>query len=125
LALRILVIEDNDDNRALVVKVLSRHGYEIAEARSGEEGLEAAQSQPPALVLMDLHLAGMSGLEATRRFKENPALGHVPVVALTAHAMVGDRERALAAGCDGYLSKPIDVRKLPEQVAEFLGPRKP
>jgi len=119
-ALRILVIEDNEDSRALVVKILARHGYELLEATSAEAGFALAERQLPDLVLMDLHLTGMSGLEATRRFKRSEALKHVPVVALTAYAMVGDREKALEAGCDGYLSKPVDVRRFPEQVAEFL-----
>jgi two-component system cell cycle response regulator DivK len=119
-AARVLVVEDNEDNRTLVVKVLSRAGYEVAEAVSGEEALEAARASRPALVLMDIHLAGMDGLEATRRLKADPLLRHVPVVALTARAMVGDREKALGAGCDGYLPKPVDVRRLPEQVASFL-----
>ena len=120
MALRILVIEDNEDSRALVVKILARHGYELLEATSAEAGFALAERQLPDLVLMDLHLTGMSGLEATRRFKRSEALKHVPVVALTAYAMVGDREKALEAGCDGYLSKPVDVRRFPEQVAEFL-----
>jgi two-component system cell cycle response regulator DivK len=116
----VLVVEDNEDNRALVVKVLARQGYRMIEAASGEEALQRAEAERPDLVLMDLNLAGMTGFEATRRFKEHPGLRTVPVVALTAYAMVGDRERALAAGCDGYLSKPVDVRKLPEQVASFI-----
>jgi two-component system cell cycle response regulator DivK len=121
---RILVVEDNEDNRALVVKVLARSGYEVNEAVSGEEALLVARAAPPDLVLMDLNLVGMSGFEATRRFKEDPDLSHIPVVALTAYAMVGDRERALECGCDGYLSKPVDVRRLPEQVEAFIkGPR--
>ena len=120
MAPRVLVVEDNEDNRALVVKVLSRAGYEVAEAVSGEEALEAARASPPDLVLMDIHLAGMDGLAATRRLKADTHLHRIPVVALTAHAMVGDREKALQAGCDGYLSKPVDVRRLPEQVAAYL-----
>lgn len=117
---RILVVEDNEDNRALVVKVLSRQGYRMAEAEAGEEALRLAREETPDLILMDLNLVGMSGFEVTRRLKADPRLRHVPVVALTAYAMVGDRERALESGCDGYLSKPIDVRRLPEQVRAFL-----
>ncbi|MDW7711359.1 MAG: response regulator [Deferrisomatales bacterium] len=116
----VLVVEDNEDNRALVVKVLTRQGYRVLEASSGEEALDLAAREHPDLVLMDLNLRGMSGFDATRRLKEDPELRGVPVVALTAYAMVGDRERALAAGCDGYLSKPVDVRRLPETVAGFL-----
>ena len=116
----ILVIEDNDDNRTLVVKVLGRQGYVVREAVSAERGLEAAAADPPDLILMDLNLTGMSGFEAAGRVKADPRLQHVPVVALTAYAMVGDRERALEAGCDGYISKPVDVRRLPDQLKEFL-----
>ncbi|MHB8766048.1 MAG: response regulator [Deferrisomatales bacterium] len=117
---RILVVEDNDDNRALVVKVLARRGHQVAEAVSGEQALEQAAQARPDLILMDLNLSGMSGFEATRRLKQDPALRRVPVVALTAYAMVGDRERALECGCDGYLSKPVDVRRLSEQVEAYL-----
>lgn len=120
MAARILVVEDNDDNRALVVKVLSRQGYEVAEAVSGEEALASARDAAPDLVLMDLDLVGLHGLEVTRRLKADERLRHIPVVALTAYAMVGDREKALQAGCDGYLAKPVDVRRLPEQVASYL-----
>lgn len=119
----VLVVEDNDDNRALVVKVLGRQGYRVLEATSGEQALEVAARERPDLVLMDLNLAGMTGFDATRRLKADPELGRVPVVALTAYAMVGDRERALEAGCDGYLSKPVDVRKLPGQVESYLRER--
>ena len=125
MAAKILVVEDNEDNRALVVKVLGRRGFEVIEAVSGEEALALADASPPDLVLMDLDLAGISGFETTRRFKRSPKLGAVPIVALTACAMVGDREKALNAGCDGYLPKPVDVRRLPDQVEEFLGGRRP
>ncbi len=117
---RILVVEDNRDNRELVVKVLARKGYDVAEAETAEEALALAAADPPDLILMDLNLAGMSGFEATRRLKADPRLRRVPVVAVTAYAMVGDRERALEAGCDGYIPKPVDVRRLPEQVSRFL-----
>ncbi len=120
----VLVVEDNEDNRALVVKVLTRSGYRVLEAVSGEQALEVAGRDRPDLVLMDLNLQGMSGFDATRRLKDDPDLSRVPVVALTAYAMVGDRERALEAGCDGYLSKPVDVRRLPEQVEDFLRERR-
>ncbi len=121
----ILVVEDNEDNRALVVKVLARRGYRVLEAESGEEALEVARTSPPDLVLMDLDLRGMNGFEATRQLKASPELRHIPVVALTAYAMVGDRERALDAGCDGYLSKPVDVRRFPDQIRSFLEGREP
>lgn len=117
---KILVVEDNDDNRALVVKVLTRCGHELLQASGGEEALDLAEKKSPDLVLMDLNLGGISGFETARRFKSDPRLRDIPIVALTAYAMVGDRERALKSGCDGYLSKPIDVRKLGEQVEGFL-----
>ena len=117
---RILVVEDNRDNRELLVKVLKRKGYTVLEAESGEEALALAEAEAPDLILMDLNLCGMDGFEATRRLKADPRLRRVPVVAITAYAMVGDRERALEAGCDGYIPKPVDVRRLPEQVAEYL-----
>jgi two-component system cell cycle response regulator DivK len=116
----VLVVEDNEDNRALVAKVLGYAGYRVVEAASGEEALELVARGPPDLILMDLNLGGMNGFEATRRLKEDPASARVPVVALTAYAMVGDRERALEAGCDGYIAKPVDVRRLPEQVETFI-----
>lgn len=116
----VLVVEDNEDNRALVAKVLGYAGYRVVEAASGEEALELVARGPPDLILMDLNLGGMNGFEATRRLKEDPATARVPVVALTAYAMVGDRERALEAGCDGYIAKPVDVRRLPEQVETFI-----
>ncbi len=116
----VLVVEDNEDNRALVAKVLGYAGYRVVAAASGEEALELVARGPPDLILMDLNLGGMNGFEATRRLKEDPASARVPVVALTAYAMVGDRERALEAGCDGYIAKPVDVRRLPEQVETFI-----
>ena len=116
----ILVVEDNEDNRTLVVKVLRREGYEVREAVSAEQALAAAAELPPDLILLDLNLVGMSGFEAAGRLKADPTLRHIPVVALTAYAMVGDRERALEAGCDGYISKPVDVRRLADQLREFL-----
>lgn len=122
---RVLVVEDNEDNRALVVKVLGRRGYEMVEAVGAEEALAAARAAPPDLVLMDLNLEGASGFEVARRLKAEPGLAALPVVALTAYAMVGDRERALAGGCDGYLAKPVDVRRLPEQVAAYLRGERP
>ena len=116
---RILVIEDNAKNLKLVRDVLQYVGYEVIEARTGEEGLEAAERCQPELVLMDLQLPGIDGTETLRRLR---GLGQrvVPVVAVTAFAMREDRERALDAGFDGYLEKPISVRAFPGQVEAFL-----
>lgn len=116
---RILVIEDNAMNLKLVRDVLQYAGYEVVSARTGEEGLAAAERYEPDLVLMDLQLPGIDGTEALRRLRENE--GHrVPVVAVTAFAMQADRDRAFEAGFDGYLEKPISIRALPAQVQSFL-----
>lgn len=118
---RILVVEDNPLNLKLVRDVLQVAGYEVVEARSGEEGVELAGDLFPDLVLMDLQLPGMDGSEALRHLREDPRLSGVPVVAVTAFAMKEDRERAYLAGFDGYLEKPISVRALPDQISGFLG----
>jgi two-component system cell cycle response regulator DivK len=116
---RILVIEDNAKNLKLVRDVLRHAGYEVLEARTGEEGVEVAASSEPDLVLMDLQLPGIDGMEALRRLRASERRS-VPVVAVTAFAMKADRERAFAAGFDGYVEKPISVRALPRQVQGFL-----
>ncbi len=117
---KILVVEDNEDSRMLIVKILSREGYDIAEAESGEDAVRLAGEEKPDLILMDVGLVGMDGLEATARIKKNPETASIPVIALTAYAMDGDKERTLGAGCDGYISKPIDVRQLPREVEHYL-----
>jgi two-component system, cell cycle response regulator DivK len=119
---RILVVDDNQDNRELVVKVLRRHGYRTSEAADGEEALASAAAERPDLILMDISLPGLDGYEVTRRLQVTGACREIPVVALTAHAMKGDREKALAAGCCDYITKPINVRELPAQVARNLPP---
>jgi two-component system cell cycle response regulator DivK len=105
---RILVVEDSPDIRALVRMLLEPAGHEVLFAADGREGVEAARREKPDLVLMDLSLPVLSGWEATRQIKTDPETSGVTVLAVTAHAMQGDRDRALAAGCDGFLSKPID-----------------
>jgi CheY-like chemotaxis protein len=117
---KILVIEDNPDNRILITDVLSSLDYETVVAVDGEEGVSAAQQEVPDLILMDLSLPKMDGWTATGKIKEDPNLKHIPIIALTAHAMVGDRERALAAGCDDYISKPIDLRELANKLQQYL-----
>ena len=119
-AQRILVIEDNSKNLKLVRDVLEYAGYEIIEATTGEDGTRLAAESVPDLVLMDLQLPGIDGTEALRILRENPKTHAIPVVAVTAFAMDADRERALRAGFDGYVEKPISVRGLPEQVRSFL-----
>lgn len=120
---KILVVEDNQDNREMVVKVLKFNGYQVVEAVDGEEAIEKARTEYPDLILLDIFLPKMDGYEATRRLKGDTSLRNIPIIALTAHAMKGSMEEALAAGCDGYISKPIDVRELPKQIQHFLKPR--
>jgi two-component system cell cycle response regulator DivK len=116
---RILVIEDNPKNLKLVHDVLEYAGYEVVQARTGEEGIEAALRCAPDLVLLDLQLPGIDGNETLRQLRKGGHSG-VPVVAVTAFAMHADRERVLAEGFDGYLEKPISVRAFPSQIREFL-----
>ena len=117
---KILVVEDNDFNRDLVVQLLEDE-YTVIEAVNGEEGIETAKREKPALILMDLSLPIIDGWEATRRLKAIDDLNAIPVIALTAHAMVGDEEKALAAGCDHYLVKPLDEDELRSCIAKYVG----
>ncbi len=117
---RILVVEDNELNLKLVRDVLGYAGYEVVEARTGEQGVELAAECLPDLVLMDLQLPGIDGIEALRQLRASPLTQDVPVVAVTAFAMREDQERVLRAGFDGYLVKPFGVRELPGQVRSFL-----
>ncbi len=117
---RILYIEDDPVARLLVQRVLAAEGYRVLEAEDGLSGIEIARLQHPDLILMDVNIPNMDGYAATMRLKSQPETRDIPVIALTANIMYGDRERALAAGCDGYLPKPIDVDTLPQQVAAFL-----
>jgi two-component system cell cycle response regulator DivK len=119
-AARILVVEDNPKNMKLVRDVLEFSGYEVIEATSGEDGVRLAESEHPHLILMDLQLPGIDGAEALRRIRDGAEGQDVPVVAVTAFAMDGDRTRAFASGFDGYLEKPITVSRFPQQVREFL-----
>jgi two-component system, cell cycle response regulator DivK len=119
-ATTILVVEDNEKNLKLVRDVLQFAGYEVVAASSAEQGIAMALERPPDLVLMDLQLPGMDGTEALRQLRGSPRTSSVPVVAVTAFAMKEDRERALSAGFDGYLAKPISVQALPAQVRDFL-----
>jgi two-component system cell cycle response regulator DivK len=115
---RVLIVEDNDKNMKLVRDVLQATGYSTLEATTGEEAVDLALSQPPALVLMDVQLPGIDGVEVLERMRQNERTASIPVLALTAQAMSGDRERFLEAGFDGYLAKPVDVRELIEAVRE-------
>lgn len=116
----ILVVEDNERNLKLLRDVLEYAGYDVRVARTGEDGVTLAVKEPPDLVLMDLQLPGIDGMEALRQLRESPRTADIPVVAVTAQAMKQDRERALDAGFDGYVEKPISVRAFPDQVRRFL-----
>jgi len=116
----VLVVEDNAVNRKLARNVLRSRGYRVLEADTGEEGIEIARRERPQLILMDLQLPGLDGMEATRRLKADPRTSAIPVVALSAHAAGVDEERALAAGCAGYIAKPIRLSRFPQQVRTFL-----
>lgn len=118
---RILIIEDNPDNMTLIVDVLLSLNYEPIQATDGQRGLEMVDEQRPDLVLMDLSLPKVDGWTATRKLKAEDDLKKIPVIALTAHAMLGDRERALEAGCDDYVSKPINIGELAAKLKKFLG----
>lgn len=116
----ILIVEDNPLNMELARDILEARGYTVLEANTAQEGIEAVQQHKPHLVLMDVQLPGMDGLTATRLLRQDSSLNEVCIVALTAHAMKGDEEKVLEAGCNGYISKPIDTRQFPAQVANFL-----
>jgi two-component system cell cycle response regulator DivK len=118
--IRILYIEDNPGNRMLVKRILEAEGYSVAEAADGASGLEMAAQDLPDLILLDINLPEIDGYDLARRFRDTPGLQGVPILAVTANVMKGDRERTLEAGCDGYIQKPIDVDRLPEQVKVAL-----
>ena len=121
----ILVVEDNEKNRKLVRDVLTVKGYRVIETEAGEEGVHLAHEQHPALVLMDIQLPGIDGIEALRRLRADPVTAAIPVVAVTASAMTQDRQKILAAGFDGYQAKPISVRPFLELVREVLDRPRP
>ena len=117
---RILLVEDNEMNRDMLSRRLLRKGFEVVMAEDGALGVERAASEAPALILMDMSLPVIDGWEATRRIKANPATCAIPVIALTAHAMAEDRDKALAAGCDDYDTKPIDLDRLLAKIHAWL-----
>jgi CheY-like chemotaxis protein len=116
----ILIVDDNPVNMKLVRVLLTGEGYEVGIAVDANEALAALKSSQPDLILMDIQLPGIDGLELTRRLKADPTTRHIKIVGLTAYAMKGDEERILAAGCDGYIPKPIDTRTLPTLIAGYL-----
>jgi two-component system, cell cycle response regulator DivK len=118
---KILIVEDNEMNLDMLTRRLTRRGYDVVSATDGVEGLQLAGYELPDLVLMDMSLPKMDGWEATRHLKSNTETKNIPVIALTAHAMVGDREKALEAGCDDYDTKPIDLTRLLLKIGNLLG----
>jgi two-component system cell cycle response regulator DivK len=116
----ILIVEDNEKNRKLERDILRYHGYQTAEAATGEDGVSLAQAAPPALILMDIHLPGMNGIDALRTLRADPRTRDVPVIAVTASVMTHDRQNILAAGFDGYQSKPISVTQFVLAVRETI-----
>jgi len=117
---RILYIEDDPNNRMLVRRVLMAEGIMVEEAGNAIDGIKKALDNPPDLILMDMSMPGMDGLTATTKIRNTPEIADIPIVALTANVMEGDRERSLNAGCDGYIGKPIDVDTFVEQVVQYL-----
>ena len=117
---RVLIVDDNPTNLKLVTYLVKSHGHEVATAGDAEAALAAIAAQRPTVILMDLQLPGIDGLELTRRLKADPTTRSIPIIALTAYAMKGDLEKALAAGCDDYVTKPIDTRALPEVIARHV-----
>jgi CheY-like chemotaxis protein len=121
----ILIVEDNADNRLIYAEYLAHAGYRVLEAGNGIDGIELAVRERPDLVLMDISMPRMDGLTATRRLKDDPTVRDIPVIALTAHAMPADADLARAAGCDGYIAKPVMPRQVRGVVERWIGPPVP
>jgi len=117
---KILYVEDNEDNIYMLSNRLGRRGHEILIARDGQEGIDMARREMPALIIMDLNIPVVDGWESTRRLKAAPETRHIPIIALSAHAMSGDRDRALAAGCDDYDTKPVELSRLLQKIVTAL-----
>jgi CheY-like chemotaxis protein len=118
---KILLVEDNEMNRDMLSRRLIKRGYEVVIALDGEQGIAMARAERPALILMDMSLPGLDGWEATRQLKAAPDTRAIPVIGLTAHAMAGDREKATAAGCDDFDTKPVDLARLLDKIEALLG----
>ena len=116
----ILVVEDQEDNRRIMRDLLASAGYQVIEAVTGEDGVAAAETQRPDLILMDIELPGLDGYEATRQIKANPDLQHIPIIVVTSYALSGDDVKAYEAGCDDYVSKPFSPRELLAKIREYL-----
>lgn len=119
--MKILLVEDNEMNRDMLSRRLARNGYDIVIAVDGQEGIAKAASETPNLILMDMSLPVIDGWEATRRLKADPATQKIPVIALTAHAMTQDKERAMSAGCDDFDTKPVDIQRLMAKIQALIG----
>jgi len=117
---RVLVIEDHEENRRILRYLLASGGFEMIEAVTGEQGIEAAEKERPDLILMDIQLPGLDGYEATRRIKADPSLRHIPIIVVTSYALSGDDTKAFAAGCDAYVTKPFVPRDLLAKVRNYL-----
>jgi two-component system, cell cycle response regulator DivK len=117
----VLVVEDNKDNLQIITYALQRAGYEVIAAETGEEGVELAIARRPFFVIMDINLPGIDGIEATRRIRASEADGSIPIIAITSYAMLGDREKMLAAGCNGYFEKPFDPLTIVAQIHKLIG----
>ncbi|MFN2400494.1 MAG: response regulator [Gemmatimonadaceae bacterium] len=117
----VLLVEDNEDNRIVYSTILEHFGYTVTEALNGEEGIAKARSEQPDLILMDISIPIIDGWEATQVLKRDPETRHIPIVALTAHALSSDREKAMEVGCDSYLAKPCEPRAVVGEVEKFLG----
>ncbi|MEN2995110.1 MAG: response regulator [Thermodesulfovibrio sp.] len=117
---RILIVDDNEDSRELVKKILKKYDYEVIEAVDGEDAIAKAIAYRPDLILMDISIPKIDGYEVTRKLKQRPDFKNIPIIAFTAHAMRGDQEKALQAGCNGYISKPINVKEFPKQIEIYL-----
>jgi CheY-like chemotaxis protein len=120
MAKKILYIEDNTDNRILIKRVLEAENYQVIEAENGRQGIEQAKTTHPDLILIDINLPDIDGYNVTKQLREIPYLAKTPILAITANVMKPDLERTIAAGCDGYIPKPVDVDLLPQQIAEYI-----
>ncbi|MEJ2503043.1 MAG: response regulator [Gemmatimonadota bacterium] len=121
----VLLVEDNEDNLIVYRTILEHVGYRVLEARDGEEGIATARSERPDIILMDISIPKLDGWEATVRLKDDDGTSAIPIVALTAHALEEDRAKAMQAGCDGYLAKPVEPRRVVDEVVKFIGPPEP
>ncbi|OGW36373.1 MAG: two-component system response regulator [Nitrospirae bacterium RBG_13_39_12] len=118
---KVLVIEDNRDNLLLITLALKQHGYEVISVQSGEEGVETALKERPFFIIMDINLPGIDGIEATKKIRNSEIGNTIPVIAITSYAMLGDREKIIEAGCNGYFEKPIDPLTIVDKVHKIIG----